>query len=111
MTFKKVVAWVEALAVAAVAVFVIMLFANDGGGAASAGADIFSSTCARCHGADGEGGIGPALANLVAKKYPDIEDQIAIVAGGKGTMPGFAGDLSDKEIGQVVEYTRTDLGG
>ena len=30
---------------------------------------------------------------------------------GRGGMPSFGGDLSEQEIEQVVEYTRTDLGG
>ena len=101
--------WVQALAVAATAVFVVMLFANDGGGGAessSPGAQIYSASCARCHGADGGGGIGPALAGVVTESFPDVDDQIALVSGGIGTMPGFANVLSEKEIRQVVDYTR-----
>ena len=116
MPLKRVVTWVQAAALAAAGVFVIMLFAggSGGGGASSPGAQIYGSSganCARCHGADGQGGLGPALANVVAKKYPNVEDQIAVVAGGIGTsMPAFGRDLTKKQIRQVVEYTRTELG-
>lgn len=115
MTFKQVVKVVEAAALAAALVFVIMLFANDGGGGGggaptSVGAELFTTNCASCHGADGGGGLGPKLAGEVTKNFPDIEEQIAFVAEGKGTMPAFGGDLSEEQLRQVVEYTRTGLG-
>ena len=116
MTFKQVVRGIEALALVAALVFVVMLFANDGGGGsddaapASVGAQLYSSNCAGCHGADGGGGLGPKLAGQVTKDFPDIEDQIAFVAEGEGAMPAFGGDLSEEQLRQIVEYTRTDLG-
>ena len=115
MTFKQIVRGIEVLALVAALVFVIMLFANDGGGGgeaapASVGAQLYASNCAGCHGADGGGGLGPALAGQVTKDFPDIEDQIAFVSKGKGSMPAFGGDLSDEQLRQIVEYTRTDLG-
>jgi mono/diheme cytochrome c family protein len=107
MTFKQVVKVVEAAALVAALVFVIMLFANEGGGEASPGAAIFSNSCASCHGADGGGGLGPKLADAVEKDFPDIEEQIAFVGAGEGTMPAFEGELTPEEIRQVVEYTRS----
>lgn len=111
--FKRIVAGAEALALLAIAVFVIMLFANepDGGGGATAGepgAEVFSAECARCHGADGGGGIGPRLSGgAVVDAYPDVADEIDVVTNGKNSMPSFDDRLSPKEIEQVVEYTRT----
>jgi len=114
MDLKRIVNAVEVVAAVAALVFVIMLFANEpgGGGAASSspGASVYQASCARCHGADGGGGFGPKLAGVVAENFPDIEDQIALVTDGKGSMPSFEGDLSEEEIRQVVEYTRTELG-
>jgi len=46
----------------------------------------------------------------MVEKYPDIENQIAVVTNGKGEMPAWRGDLTPKEIRKVVEYTRTELG-
>jgi mono/diheme cytochrome c family protein len=114
--FGRVVNAIEVSAVIASLVWVFMLFANepDSGSVAeprSPGAAIFASSCATCHGADGEGSIGPRLAGTVAQKYPDASDQIAVVTNGRGGMPSFEGDLSDAQIQQVVEYTRTGLGG
>jgi len=53
----------------------------------------------------------PKLAGVVSKDFPEAADQIALVTGGQGTMPGFGRDLSEEQIRQVVEYTRTELGG
>ncbi len=75
-----------------------------------AGQEIFQSSCATCHGLTGDGGQGPKLSDgSVADRYPDIEDQIAVVAGGRGQMPSFQGELSDEEIENVVRYEREVL--
>jgi cytochrome c len=74
------------------------------------GAGLYRAYCLTCHGADGQGGVGPALAGVVAVKYPDIEDQIAVVAEGTARMPSFAQSLSSAEIRRIVVYERTKLG-
>jgi mono/diheme cytochrome c family protein len=109
---KRLVNVVEVLALTGAVVAAVMLFANEGGssysGPATPGAQLFAANCARCHGADGGGGIGPALAAGVAKRrFPNVDDQIAFVTEGSGSMPAFGGDLSRAQIRQVVEYTRT----
>ena len=53
---------------------------------------------------------GVSYFELGLDKYPNIEDQIAVVTNGKGEMPSWRGDLTPKEIRKVVEYTRTGLG-
>ncbi len=109
-------------ALAAAFAFVVGLFVprdDDGGGtsqpdgAASGevdGAAVFTASCAGCHGRDGQGGIGPQLAGEVVDRFPDIEDQIAVVTDGRGGMPSFDGRLSPEEIEAVVTYTREELG-
>lgn len=88
--------------------------ASCGGGEEAAGPrsgrEIYKAVCLTCHGADGQGGVGPRLAGVVAQKYPDIEEQIAVVTNGTGRMPAFRGSLSAAEIRKVVEYERTELG-
>ena len=86
--------------------------ACGGGGSSgpSTGAEIYRARCATCHGVDGQGGVGPQLAGVVVDKYPDIEDQIAVVTNGTGTMPSFRGTLDAAEIRRVVTYERTKLG-
>jgi mono/diheme cytochrome c family protein len=76
------------------------------------GAAIFGERCAGCHGGDGSGGIGPRLAGgRVVERFPDADDQVAVVTEGRGGMPAFSGKLTDDEIAAVVDYTRTVLAG
>jgi mono/diheme cytochrome c family protein len=116
--FAKIVNALELVTLAGVVVFVIFLFTNEPGsagaggpGAGGPGAQLFQANCARCHGASGEGGIGPKLAGrVVITDFPYEPDQIALVAKGRGAMPAFAGMLSPQQLKQVVDYTRTSLG-
>jgi mono/diheme cytochrome c family protein len=108
---RRIVTIVEAVAIVAVLVFVVMLFANepdDNGAAGGPGAAIYADKCAVCHGAGGEGGRGPQLSDgAVVEAFPDAEDEITVVTRGRaGGMPSFDGRLSAGEIRQVVEYTR-----
>jgi mono/diheme cytochrome c family protein len=83
-----------------------------GGGEArpTTGKGIYEANCATCHGVDGQGGVGAALAGVVVEKYPNIEEQITLVSEGRGEMPAWRDELTPKEIRKVVEYTRTRLG-
>jgi cytochrome c oxidase subunit 2 len=101
------------------AAFVILLFVNEpakplpvpAAGTANAGAAIFATRCAGCHGADGGGGFGPTLGGgVVAAKYPNLADQVAVVAKGRGSMPSFGDTLSTEQLAAVVAYTRDELG-
>ncbi|MBV8980452.1 MAG: cytochrome c [Acidimicrobiia bacterium] len=98
-----------------------------------AGAQVFAKNCSPCHGAQGEGGVGPKLAGGEAKlTFPNVADHIAWVDTGsiskaKGTpygdparpggqhtvkvagMPAFKGSLSDTEIQNVVTFERDGL--
>ncbi len=110
--FRRIVNVVEVLALVAVAMAVVLLFANEPDSGSTApttpGAQVYASTCASCHGADGGGGTGPRLAGgAAAKRFPDIDDQITFVTEGSGAMPAFGGQLSPAQIRDVVEYTRT----
>ena len=92
----------------------LMLPACGGGSDEAArpttGVGIYKAYCKTCHGVDGQGFVGPQLAGLMVTKYPDVDDQIALVTNGTGRMPAFRGSLSPTEIRKVVEYERTDLG-
>jgi mono/diheme cytochrome c family protein len=111
--FKRIVNVVEVLAVVAAVVFLVLLFANEpdsgggGGGNASPGAALFASNCARCHGSDGGGGLGPQLSDgKVAADLSEAEE-IRVVTNGRSGMPSFGDALTPEEIQQVVAYTRT----
>lgn len=88
-------------------------------------------TCAGCHGANGEGGVGPALATVLTtfSSCPDhIEwvtlatggfqeagidtyGDLAATVGGGGFMPGFATSNTADEIAAVVAFERIRFGG
>ena len=74
------------------------------------GQQIYSQNCASCHGAAGQGGYGAKLAGVVTVKYPNIDDQIAVITNGKGSMPSFSKKLSAEQITAVTRYTREVLG-
>lgn len=73
------------------------------------GQRIYASNCASCHGSKGDGGYGKKLAGVVETKYPNIDDQIAIITNGKGGMPSFSQKLTPEQITAVTRYTREVL--
>jgi mono/diheme cytochrome c family protein len=91
-----------------------------------------SAGCSGCHGANGEGAVGPALhGGQSVLTFPNVADQISWVktgsapfagkkygsptrAGGQhgpatGGMPAFGTTLSQSQIEAVVTYERTKL--
>jgi mono/diheme cytochrome c family protein len=94
-----------------------------------AGREVFSDHCATCHGGNGQGGAGPALAGVLAT-FPACDDQIEWVTLGSvkwaeqngsnygaqskditAVMPEFGDSLSAEEIKQVVSFERFKFGG
>jgi len=73
------------------------------------GRDVWARSCVSCHGLDGRGLSGPALAGVVTVRYPDVADQVAVVRDGRNLMPAAAGVLTPEEIEAVVRYTREVL--
>lgn len=72
------------------------------------GAQLYQSNCAYCHGADGKGGRGPAIATLPKVIAMSNQDLMGIVHKGEPDqgMPGFP-DLGDPGTKAVVQYLRT----
>jgi len=90
------------------------------------GAQVYSQNCASCHGANGQGGVGPPLeGGGSVETFPDEAAHIEWVKKGSqpvagqpygatgkiatGGMPGFEGSLSEEEIQAVVTYEREQL--
>jgi len=73
------------------------------------GAEVYRASCARCHGADGGGGIGPSLRGVAERLSP--EDQLGVVVNGRNMMPRFDSVLSEPDILAVVRYQREILSG
>ncbi len=78
-------------------------------GDTTAGEASYQTSCAVCHGAAGEGGIGPALAEnefIQSLNNADLVD--FILEGRSGTaMAGFKGRLTNEEIANIVAFLRT----
>lgn len=62
---------------------------------------LFGRFCAACHGANGEGGLGGAVAGIGLSAV-ELDE---IIRNGVGSMPGFAGQMSDGELAALVSYT------
>lgn len=95
------------------------------------GATEYAAQCASCHGAEGGGGVGPAMKD-VATVFPDPKEHFDWIkevatktsgpygAGGAGNagkgatpgaMPAFGSSLSDEEIWNVVIHERVTQAG
>lgn len=74
------------------------------------GRAVYAEHCASCHGRGGGGGQGPRLNDgAVLETYQNIDDQVAVVSDGKGSMPSFSNRLTRAQIESVTRYTREVL--
>jgi mono/diheme cytochrome c family protein len=74
--------------------------------ASSRGAEVFAQNCASCHGAIGEGGVGPSLKGEGARK--DTRAVISFVKAPVAPMPKlFPGVLSESDVSAVAAYVET----
>jgi cytochrome c oxidase subunit 2 len=76
------------------------------------GTEVYGSRCAACHGAKGEGGVGPAI---TGSPYAtgDLAGHIDIVVNGSAKNPmmqAFGNQLTPKELAAVITYQRNGLG-
>jgi mono/diheme cytochrome c family protein len=72
------------------------------------GKDIYVASCSACHGANGEGVVGPTFKE-VTTRIPDVALHVLVVSEGRGAMPSFKATLSPEEIDAVVAYEREVL--
>jgi cytochrome c oxidase subunit 2 len=66
------------------------------------GREEWEGVCAKCHGMNGEGGIGPRIAG--SPTLTDLEDLGNLVRNGRGEMPAVGADWADEQVGALVEY-------
>lgn len=72
------------------------------------GKGLYDANCAVCHGATGQGSVGPALAGNSNLTDPDYH--IRQILRGGNSMPSFAKSLSDDDIAAIATFERTSWG-
>lgn len=75
------------------------------------GDEIYTQLCARCHGDDLEGGIGPALGP--DSNAADESDEFLefTIVNGRGRMPSFSSSLDEEQLDRLIGYMREVQGG
>jgi mono/diheme cytochrome c family protein len=112
-------------AVIGAAALVPLACGDDGGGSGSStpeltpqqernprlvtGREVYIENCASCHGAAGDGGSGPKLSDGEVEDNLTLEEQIEVIADGRGNMPPWGDDLSEEEIEGVAQFEREVL--
>ena len=77
------------------------------------GAALYKTKCAMCHGADGKGdtamGKNLKLRDFASDDVQKVHDSEmkTLIENGKGKMPAFKGKLTDKQLGDVIQFVRT----
>jgi mono/diheme cytochrome c family protein len=72
--------------------------------------ELFAEHCAKCHGADRRGGMGPALLPENLERLRPAEAQRTVRDGRPATqMAGFAGSLSEAQAKALVDWIYTPV--
>jgi len=69
---------------------------------AELGQEEWEGVCAKCHGLNGEGGIGPRIAG--SPTLTDAEDLGNLVRNGRGAMPAVGAGWTDEQVDALVAY-------
>ena len=73
-------------------------------GESTLGEEQWEGVCGKCHGPEGEGGIGPRIAGS-----PFLTDETALeslVRNGRGRMPAVGSHWSDEQVDALLAYLR-----
>ena len=75
------------------------------------GKSVYTSSCSACHGANGEGGVGNAIAGSPIATGAMKEHTDRVVNGVPGTaMPAFGSQLNEVDLAAVITYQRNAFG-
>jgi cytochrome c oxidase subunit 2 len=77
-------------------------------GTSDLGEQEFNGVCAKCHGLDGKGGIGPDIASSAIIQNRDSLD--TIVREGRNLMPPVGADWSDRQMDALFSYPQKRFG-
>jgi mono/diheme cytochrome c family protein len=95
-----------AMARCAIFIGAVVLAGCSGVPADATGPDIYSLSCARCHGSELEGGVGPPLGAGSAAAEKTDDHLVTTISRGAGRMPSFSGALTEDQIVSVVAFLR-----
>jgi len=75
------------------------------------GPEIYSQLCARCHGSDLEGRVGPSLG--AGSDLADRSDDYlhSVITRGRGSMPAFGNTLDDAQVDRLMQFIRSEQSG
>ncbi len=74
------------------------------------GGAVYAKNCAVCHGAKGDGGIGPALAENPHVNIENATVMLTTILQGRNQMPSWRGQLAAGDIAAVATYIRSSWG-
>jgi cytochrome c oxidase subunit 2 len=72
------------------------------------GEQVFAGVCAKCHGDEGQGLIGPGLSASTVSNAAAVEE---IVRNGRGEMPAVGADWDDRQMKALTDYLRERFSG
>jgi len=72
------------------------------------GQETYAAACAKCHGMEGAGDIGPPLAGNALVNDPAALEEV--VRNGRGAMPPVGRDWSERQMDALTSYLREELG-
>ena len=72
------------------------------------GATVYDDSCAGCHGASGEGGVGPSM-DGVMPNHSDTLFLEVVLSGLGDEMPSF-GALEDQQLADLLSWLRNEFG-
>lgn len=80
----------------------------------ASGAQVYVKYCARCHSANTLRNIhGPGLQGVYKLKFlpsgaPSNDERVSsVILRGRGMMPGYARDLNDQQLADLIAYLHT----
>ena len=73
------------------------------------GKQAFEGVCASCHGLDGQGLIGPAIASSPTLESPEALGNL--VRNGTGKMPAVGSTWDDRMVNALANYLKVKFGG
>ncbi len=66
--------------------------------------------CSICHGAKGEGGVGPTLKTGLPMGRT-VEELTTRISNGSGVMPAFKDKLSQEQISELAKFVYKEIQG